>query len=520
MAGGPAVSSGSQHYVNLIDTSKPWWKNRRLLALNAWIVLLLITSSTNGYDGSMMNGLQSLPTWESYFNYPTGGRLGLFNAIQNIGSLCAYPFAPYVADGLGRRTSIFLGACIMIVATSVQSAAQSFGMFIGARFLIGFGLTFAASAAPLLITEIAYPSQRGQATAMYNTLWYLGSIVAAWTTFGTFRLPTSWAWRIPSVLQGLPSVIQVFLIWFAPESPRWLMSKGREQQALKTLAYYHANGNEQDPLVEFEFEEIKAALRFDREVSSNVNWASLLKTPGNRRRLRIIIAIAFFSQWSGNGLVSFYLNKVMNAIGITDPTTQLLINGILNIYNFFIAIGAGLLVDKVGRRKLFITSTLGMVLFWTCQTICFSLFSQHGWASAGHAVIAFICASIAFTPLIVAYTVEILPYAIRAKGFVVFNFTVSLSLIFNQYVNPIALQNLGWRYYIVYICWLTFEAIFVYYFVVETKGRTLEETAALFDGEDAAQQVAHDAAIAAEVVPEKASSGGSVEEVTVIGKSA
>jgi MFS family permease len=104
-------------------------------------------------------------------------QLGLLNAIQNIGSLCAYPFSPYVADGLGRRTSIFFGASVMIIATAVQSASQSVGMFIGARFLIGWGLTFAAAAAPLLITEVAYPSQRGQATAMYNTLWYLGSIM-------------------------------------------------------------------------------------------------------------------------------------------------------------------------------------------------------------------------------------------------------------------------------------------------------------------------------------------------------
>jgi MFS family permease len=96
---------------------------------------------------------------------------------QNIGALSGYPFAPYLADGLGRRASIILGAFIMVIATAIQSAAQSVGMFIGARFLIGLGLTFAANAAPLLITEIAYPSQRGQATAIFNTLWYLGSIM-------------------------------------------------------------------------------------------------------------------------------------------------------------------------------------------------------------------------------------------------------------------------------------------------------------------------------------------------------
>ncbi|KDQ55565.1 hypothetical protein JAAARDRAFT_48515 [Jaapia argillacea MUCL 33604] len=505
MAGGPAIVSGQESYAHLIKDHKVWWKNRRLLALNGWIVLMLITSSTNGYDGSMMNGLQSLTQWNAAFGYPQGSKLGLLNAIQNIGSLCAYPFSPYMTDGLGRRFSVGFGASLMVAATIIQTASQNVNMFIGARFLIGFGLTFAASAAPLLVTEIAYPSQRGQATSLYNSVWYLGSIIAAWTTYGTFNVPTSWAWRIPSAIQGLPSVIQICFIWFCPESPRWLMSKGREEEALKTLAYYHADGDEKDPLVEYEFEEIKAAITFDREVASKVGWLTLFKTPGNRKRLRIIVAIAFFSQWSGNGLVSYYLNKVFDAIGITNPTMQLLINGLLNIYNFIIAIFAAFLVDRAGRRLLFITSTLGMIVFWTLQTVCFSLYAQHGNVAAGHAVVAFIFLfygffDIAFTPLIVSYTVEILPFHLRAKGFTVFNFAISLSLIFNQYVNPIALQKLGWKYYLVYVCWLTFEAVFVYFYVVETKGLTLEETAAIFDGDDTVAQLAGKAAEAAGVV--------------------
>jgi MFS family permease len=89
--------------------------------LNAWIVLLLITSSTNGYDGSMMNGLQSLDQWNDAFNHPKGGKLGLLNAIQNIGALAAYPLAPYLSDGLGRRMTIFIGAFIMVGATILQS---------------------------------------------------------------------------------------------------------------------------------------------------------------------------------------------------------------------------------------------------------------------------------------------------------------------------------------------------------------------------------------------------------------
>ncbi|KAG8216731.1 hexose transporter [Butyriboletus roseoflavus] len=482
--------------AHLVDPNRQWYNNRRLILLNAWIVLLLITSSTNGYDGSMMNGLQSLGQWESAFDNPSGGKLGLLNAIQNIGALAGYPFAPYVSDGIGRRRAVWFGATIMLIATAIQTAAQSVGMFIGARFLIGFGLTFAANAAPLLVTEISYPKYRAPLTSVYNSLWYLGSIIAAWTTYGTFQINNTWAWRLPSLLQGAPSIIQFVLILFAPESPRWLMNKGREEEALNILAYYHADGDTSDPLVQYEFQEIKAALEFDRTVAANVGWKSLIATPGNRKRMRIILALAFFSQWSGNGLVSYYLNKVFDQIGITGTGTQLLINGILQIWNLCWAVFAAFMVNRLGRRLLFLLSAGFMTLFYMAQAICFSEYAQHGSAGAGHAVIAFIflfyaAYDIAFTPLIVSYTVEILPYHLRAKGFNLFNFVISVALIFNQYVNPIALEALGWKYYLVYVCWLACEFVFLWFFVVETKNRTLEETAALFDGEDAIEKIAH-----------------------------
>ncbi|KAJ7113157.1 general substrate transporter [Mycena epipterygia] len=508
MAGGAvATSNGTNAYTHLMDPNRKWYNNRRLMALHGWILLLLITSSTNGYDGSMMNGLQSLTQWEQYFKTPTKGKLGLLNAIQNIGALAGYPFAPYLSDGIGRKPTVFLGALIMVIATAVQTASQSVGMFIGARFLIGFGLTFAANAAPMLVTELSYPKYRASLTSTYNSLWYSGAIVAAWTTFGTFKINSTWAWRVPSALQALPSVLQVFLIWFVPESPRYLVSKGKETQALKTLAYYHADSNEDDPLVRYEFEEIKSAIEFDRTVASNVGWKSFLSSAGNRKRVRIIVAIAFFSQWSGNGLVSYYLNKVLTAIGVVDPTIQLLINGILNIWNLAWALLASSMVERFGRRVLFLTSAGLMTLFFVVQTICFARFRISGNEYAAHSVIAFIflyyaAYDLAFTPLIVTYTLEILPYNIRAKGFNIFNFTISLTLIFNQYVNPIALDALNWKYYIVYCVWLACEFVFLYFFVIETKSRTLEETAAIFDGQGATEQIVDSAAVQAGVTHE------------------
>ncbi|KAF9787904.1 hexose transporter [Thelephora terrestris] len=494
MGAGAVAVDGPAGYAHLLDPNRTWRNNKRLIILNAWITLLLITSSTNGFDGSMMNGLQALPQWQSAFNHPGSSMLGLLNAIQNVGALVALPFAPYLSDGMGRRPSVIFGAGIMVVGTVLQTASQSVGMFIGARLLIGFGLTFASNGAAMLITELAYPSYRATQTSLFNSLWYSGAIIAAWSTFGTFKINSSWSWRIPSALQGIPSILQLALLWFGPESPRWLMSKGREAEALQVLAYYHADGNKEDPLVQFEYEEIKAAIDLDRAVADTVGWMSLINTPGNRKRLTIVVAIAWFSQWSGNGLVSYYLNQVFETIGITDPTVQLLINGILQIWNLAWAVSAAALVERIGRRTLFITSCVGMLLFFTLQTVCSARYAITKSDSAAHAVIAFIFLfyasyDIAFTPLIVSYTLEILPYPLRAKGFTVFAFVISLALIFNQYVNPVALRNIGWKYYIVYCCWLAFELFFCYMFIVETKGHSLEETAALFDGDDAVDQI-------------------------------
>ncbi|EMD33849.1 hypothetical protein CERSUDRAFT_117379 [Gelatoporia subvermispora B] len=503
--GGPAAPTVSRmdDYHKLIDPNAKWYKNRRLVVLNLWILLLLITSTANGYDGSMMNGLQLLTQWETAFNFPSGSKLGLLGAIQNIGSLGALPFWPYACDGLGRKKTIFLGAVIMCAGAIIQTASQSVEMFIGSRFMLGFGLGFCNAAAPMLVTELAYPSQRAPISSVYNGLWNGGAVIASWVTFGTFHIPNSWSWRIPSACQAIPSVLQVFLIPFAPESPRWLIAKGRDAEALRILAYYHANGNAEDPLVQFEFQEIKAAIDAE-QLQKQTGWLTLFRTPGNRRRLRIIVAIAFFSQWSGNGLVSYYLNQVFDTIGITNKVEQLLISAFLAIWSVFVAVTGGLLCDRAGRRPLFLISTTGMLLFFTLQTTCTGVYALHQNKAAGNAVVAFIflysaAYGLAYSPLIVSYTLEILPFELRAKGFTIFSFAVSASLVFNQYINPIALKAIAWKYYIVYCVWLVFELVFIYFFLVETRNKTLEETALIFDGDESVVSIWRKAASKAHI---------------------
>ena len=187
--------------------------------------------------------------------------------------------------------------------------------------------------------------------------------------------------------------------------------------------------------------------------AANVGWKALVATPGNRKRMRIIVALATFYQWSGSGPVTSYLHKVLNEIGITKSSTQLLLNAFLQVWNLFWAVLGAILVDRLGRRFLFLTSAGLMMLFYMAQTICIAQYSEHGIPAAGHAFVFFVflffaAYDIAYIPLIISYTIEILPFHLRSKGYGAFGFVAVLALISNQYVNPFALDALGWKYYV------------------------------------------------------------------------
>jgi MFS family permease len=124
---------------------------------------------------------------------------------------------------------------------------------------------------------LAHPNQRGKITAVYNTFYYFGSTIAAWTTFGTLQIKSNWSWRLPSLLQVAPSAFQICVLWLLPESPRWLISKDRQDEALEVMAKYHANGNERDEVIMFEFAEIKEAIK-EEKVNSKGRYLDLINT--------------------------------------------------------------------------------------------------------------------------------------------------------------------------------------------------------------------------------------------------
>lgn len=166
----------------------PWWKRKNMRILYVYIVILILTNTANGFDGSMMNGLQTLSYWQEYFDHPHGSLLGLFNASMSLGSLIGLFIVPYMIDAFGRRLGCFVGCLIMLLAVGLQSGATGFGMFIAARLLIGFGDCIVLGSAPLLIAEIAHPQDRAVLVTLSGASYHSGAFIASWVTLGTLKI--------------------------------------------------------------------------------------------------------------------------------------------------------------------------------------------------------------------------------------------------------------------------------------------------------------------------------------------
>lgn len=272
----------------------------------------------------------------------------------------------------------------------MQTATHKEVEFILARFFVGIASAWFGNCVPLLINEIAFPSQRGVANALFMCGWYVGGTVAAWITFGTRNMESSWAWRIPSLMQVLLPLLALPGFLMAPQSPRWLVSVNRMEEAHQILTKHHAGGDEDSQLVNYEMIEITTTIKTEQEAHASAGYMEMVKTPGNRKRLFISISLGIFAQWAGNGVVSYYLALVLDTVGVTSVTDQTLISACLQIWNLLWAVAAALSVDKLGRRPLFITSAAVMFVSYVCVTALSGSFASTGHAATGTAVIPFL----------------------------------------------------------------------------------------------------------------------------------
>ncbi|KAF8165914.1 general substrate transporter [Crassisporium funariophilum] len=476
-----------------LDTT-PWYQKPNLRMLYFIIFPTCIgVEMTSGFDSSMMNGLQAVDSWDAFYNSPRSTLLGVMSAMYSAGAIVALPIVPWVTDGLGRRRAIVFGSVLMIIGAILQTAAQNFAMFVIARFIIGTGIPFAIVAASSLIGELGHPKERAVLGSLFNSCYFIGAIVAAGVTLGTFKMPSNWGWRIPSLLQILPSILQITFIFFLPESPRWLISKGRGEEALAILVKYHAEGDTESEFVKAEYVQIEKTLELEKE-SAHIGWLDMLKTSGMRRRLLIAAFLGLATQWSGNGLTSYFLARILDNVGVTNNRTKNLINLANTCWGFLNATFLALTVTKNKRRTMYLACTISLLVVFTAWTVASARYAiDNTDQAASRAVIAFIflyspCYNMAFNALTYTFLVELFPFHVRAKGISIFQWWGRMAGFFNQFVNPIGIANAGWKYYISYCVFLAFEVVFVFFLFPETGQRSLEELAFLYEGDELLEQ--------------------------------
>ncbi|KAF3393652.1 Lactose permease [Talaromyces pinophilus] len=440
-----------------------------------------------GYDGSLMPSINAMPQYQHYYGLKSAGSsTGLVFAIYNIGSLGSLPIAGPVNDLLGRRAGIFLGCCFIIIGTCVQAPATSRQMFLGGRFLCGFGQGFVNVSAPVFVSELAHPRWRGPLSGLMQTNFFVGSIIASWVTYGTAYLDGEKAFRIPIWLQLVTASIVAMGIWFAPETPRWLMAQGRRQEAERVLADLHGEGSTEHCYVKLQISEMESQIR---ETGSDKRWwdySDLFNTRPARRRMICVIGMAWFGQYSGNALVSYYFPVIVQQAGIDDPHMQLLLNALNPVISWFMAILGAMLLDRVGRRPFLLTGVLGMSICLAIVTGCTKLSVEYANRAASHTGIFFIYLfsvifALCIVPLIPFYIAETLSTETRAKGTAVGQLVGSAASILGQYTTATAIEAIGYYYYLIFIFWDLVEFVIIYFFFVETKERTLEEMMEIFE---------------------------------------
>lgn len=474
-------------YNKLAGAWIPLWLPTSSTLISVLLVLCsCITSTTFGYDGSMINGLNILPSYVDYFNL-NPATTGLNTASLWIGGCVAGVTWGKVTDVIGRRPSLFWAAVITLIAVVLQTAAQNIAMFVIARILLGFGTSASGLTGPAYLAETLPLYWRAWGLGIFNDFYYVGGLIAAGITYRTSFMDSTWAWRIPSLIQGIFSIWCIIILPFIPESPRWLFFQGRQEEAHAVLAQTYSNGNMDDKVVLAQLKEIEETFQYEKSVGQGLTMKELVKTSGARKRVLLAVSCAVFSTIAGNVIASYYLGSMLTNAGITDSTTQLEINIILNAFCLVCSVFGTWVIDKWGRKLTAVISTGLLTVFLFMVGALTKVYGSSTNTSGVYGTVAAIflfqgAYSIGWTPVLYLYPPEVLNYPIRANGMGVFQFFLNGAALLIVFTMPIALANISWKTYMINGAWDVVMLVMILYWWVETKGKTLEEIDELIEG--------------------------------------
>ncbi|RKL65427.1 arabinose-proton symporter [Salipaludibacillus neizhouensis] len=393
-----------------------------------------------------------------------------------IGGVVGVAISGFLSDKFGRKNIMFLAAILFIISALGSAFATSVTMLVYARIIGGLGIGFASALSVTYISECAPPKIRGRLGSLYQLFTIFGICATFYINYGVansgtyaWGLDVGWRWMLG--FGTFPGLIFFILLFFIPESPRYLMQKGREIEAFQILK--RINGEE---VAEQESKEIKYSIKTE----NNTSIKQLLK-PGLRMAMAVGIFLALFNQVIGMNAVTYYGPDIFRSVGF-ENNTEFLATSIIGSVQVVFTIVALLLIDKIGRKRLMAIGSSLMAIF---MVLIGSVFYFEP-ASSGMLLIIFIagftaafCVSMGPIPWIMIP--EIFPNHLRAKAVgIATMFLWGANWAIGQF-TPILINNMGgaftfWMFAVINAICFTF----VMTIVPETKNKSLEEIAEIW----------------------------------------
>lgn len=379
------------------------------------------------------------------------------------GAVVGAAFGGNLADRIGRRRLILAASAVFFLGALSMAFSPGVLWLIGSRVVVGVAIGVASVVGPLYISETSPPKIRGSLVSL-NQLAITSGILAAYLVSLAFAGPGGWRWMLGAGV--VPAVILGGGMIFMPESPRWLLKQGREEQARKVLG---RTRNESQ--IDEELEEIKNVEQVEED------GASQLLKPWIRPALTVGVGLAIFQQITGINTVIYYAPTIFKSTGFGSSASILATVGV-GVVNVALTIAAIFLVDRVGRRPLLLTGLIGMALMLGVLGLAFylpGLSGYVGWIAIASLMLYVAFFAVGLGPVFWLLISEIYPLKVRGSAMGVatvgnWGSNLIVSLTFLTLIDTIGRPFTFWLY-----AAMTIGAIlFTYFLVPETKGRSLE----------------------------------------------
>lgn len=373
-----------------------------------------------------------------------------------------------------------MGAVLTIIGQVLQTSSYNITQFIVGRIIIGLGVGQFSVSVPVWQSECSSARNRGQHVVVDGICICFGYVLCNWIDFGLSKASGDLQWRVPLAISIIFSLLVLASVFMIPESPRWLVMAGRVDEAKRSLSVYRGLPLD-DEDIRTEIAGVQASLEI---LSESAPGKSSLRdlisdTNGDRLlyRLSLCIALQFFQQMCGGNLISTYVSTIFRQnLKMSSDSSQILAACALT-WKFFCNFIPFFTIDRIGRRKVFMISGTGMCMCMTALAITSSFGTDRQSASIASAVFVFLFNTfypIGFSGANFLYCTEVAP--IRLRGAMaamstanhwLWNFVVVM-------ITPVALDTIGYRYYIIFVVISACIPISVYFFYPETMNRNLE----------------------------------------------